>query len=67
MISLSPLAETLTIIFADESKSFISTSKYANACAVSSAGIIPSSSETSWNAYNASLSVTATYSALPES
>jgi hypothetical protein len=54
-------------MFEFESNSFIRTSKYARACAVSSAGMIPSSSETSWNAFRASSSVTACYSALPES
>ena len=65
LTSLSPLPEQLITICVSLSKVGHNFSNHAKACAVSSAGIIPSSSLTSFKASKASASVTEPYSALP--
>ena len=65
LTSLSPLPEQLITISLFSFRDGHNFSSQANACAVSKAGIIPSSSLTSFNAVKASRSVTAPYSARP--
>src|SRR5229473_6253142 len=66
-ISLSPRPERLTTITCSRGIVGASFAAYATACALSSAGIMPSVSESSLSPSSASASVTATYCARPVS
>src|SRR6266849_6722602 len=66
-MSLSPRPDKLTIMICSFDNCGASLIACATACELSSAGIIPSVSESSFNASSASASVTDVYSARPTS
>ena len=65
--SLSPRPESVTTTDSSGCVCGMSLSRYASACELSIAGMMPSTLERRWNASSASLSVTETYLTIPSS